>query len=145
MKILALEDFIVLEEMLNGTNEDMEVAFSNIKNFKLDVAYHMLFIKTLDHGRRYRYMQTFPEYNQLMNEVKLLKTTDNSRNVPAIWNYRHGSFSWEDLLSLMKYLFKRKNEDFKSSIMEIISYQMNKITPEKQAIERYFSNLKLRS
>jgi hypothetical protein len=143
MKILTLEDFIVLEEMLNGTDEDMEVAFSNIENFKLDVAYHMLFIKTLDYERRFKYMQTFPEYNKLMNEIKLLK--DNGHNIPAMWNYRHGSFSWEDLLSLMKYLFKRKNEDFKSSIMEIIAYQMNKITPEKQAIERYFSNLKLRS
>ena len=33
MKILSLEEFIVLEKMLNGSNEDMEVAFSNIKNF----------------------------------------------------------------------------------------------------------------
>ena len=47
-KILTLEDFIVLEKMLKGTDEDMEVAFSNIKNFKLDIAYHMLFIKTLE-------------------------------------------------------------------------------------------------
>tara|TARA_B100001758_G_C18416982_1_gene620991 strand:+ start:12946 stop:13380 length:435 start_codon:yes stop_codon:yes gene_type:complete len=141
-KILTLEDFIVLEKMLKGTDEDMEVAFSNIKNFKLDIAYHMLFIKALDHGRRYRYMQTFSEYNKFMDEIKLLK--DNGYHITPMWNYRHGSFSWEDLLSLMKYLFKRKNEDFKSSIMDIIAYQMNKITPEKQAIENYFSKLKLR-
>ena len=57
MKTLSLEEFIILEEMLNGSNEDMEVAFSNIKNFKLDVAYHMLFIKTLQYRRRALYMK----------------------------------------------------------------------------------------
>ena len=137
MKILSLEEFTILEEMLNGSNEDMEVAFSNIKNFKLDVAYHMLFIKTLFYKRRAIYMKKFPEYNKLMHEFSLLK--DTGHDIPRPWNYRHGSYTWEDILSIIKFLFKRKNEDFKSSIMDIITYQMNKITPEKQAIERYFS------
>lgn len=140
MKTLSLEEFIILEEMLNGSNEDMEVAFSNIKNFKLDVAYHMLFIKTLQYRRRALYMKKFPEYNKLMKEFSLLKNKDN--NISRPWNYRHGSYTWEDILSITKFLFKRKNEDFKSSIMDIITYQMNKITPEKQAIERYFSKFK---
>ena len=71
-----------------------------------------------------------------MKEFSLLKNKDN--NISRPWNYRHGSYTWEDILSITKFLFKRKNEDFKSSIMDIITYQMNKITPEKQAIERYF-------
>tara|TARA_R100000908_G_C3757008_1_gene151865 strand:- start:18760 stop:19212 length:453 start_codon:yes stop_codon:yes gene_type:complete len=140
MKILSLEEFIVLEKMLNGTDEDMEVAFSNIKNFKLDVTYHMLFIKTLFYKRRAVYMKKFPEYNKLMKEFSLLH--DTGHNIPRPWNYRHGSYTWEDILSITKFLFKRKNEEFKSSIMDIIVYQMNKITPEKQAIERYFSKFK---
>ena len=69
---MNLEQFTNTLQTLKGTEEDYEIAISNLRNLNVDSIYILLLGKELVSSRRAEFMKAFP-YKALYNECKRRK------------------------------------------------------------------------
>ncbi len=146
--LLNLDEWKELITMLTATEEDASIAISNITNLNLDPMYHVLFVKTLTFADRSKYIIEFkpnlqpiydkiikalPDYNWI--DTKIYKDTDFGI---------HGTFTWANILKYTKNVTKRQSdENLYSSLLDIISYEMEKISPVMKIIKNTIKNYKI--
>lgn len=64
----TIDDLKQLEQMLNGSSEDFEIALSNIKNLDLDLVYIKLLSKSITSiTNRNKFIGSFDSINNLIN------------------------------------------------------------------------------
>jgi|TARA_R100000084_G_C4654079_1_gene151687 hypothetical protein len=136
-KILSLEEWKSLMALLNAEDEDRQIAYSNIRNWNLDIMYHMLLIKVLRYSHRRLFMDEFRIQSDSIKNI--YRETDEFK----FYDLQHGTGSWEKVLNVIKSLLKKRDKDFGDSILAIVEYEMGNIKPQRLEIENYFKNLRI--
>ena len=136
-KILSLEEWESLMALLNAEDEDRQIAYSNIRNWNLDIMYYMLLIKVLKFSHRRLFIDEF------RTQSDNIKNIYRENNDFKFYEYTHGTGPWEKILNVIKSLLKKRDKDFGDSILAIVEYEMGNIKPQRLEIENYFKNLRI--
>ena len=143
---LNLDEWKELMIMLTASEEDASVAISNITNLNLDPMYHVLFVKSLTFADRSKYIIKFKPNLQPIYEKIITALPDYnwySYQTDSMVDI-HGTFTWENILKYTMDISKREpDRNLYSSLVDIITYEMEKISPVIKVIKKTIKNYKI--